>query len=243
VLTRYFEGADGQEHHEPQTITDVMKDTPAPTTYDMVFLQESGPNLKSIVEQMSAMDIMTTHNFLSAIDPNIFDSVESPKESKKQQRQQQQKLHQQKQRQPHQQKPKSHPLKQSPSQAQAQLQSQPKSEAQSQLQLQMSPITTLEPGLPPMDKLRGSKALPPKELFDQLINLVLKHGYVFRMPIIHKPTFLKQLKDKNNQPSLLLLNAMLAAGSLLCNDPRTRSDPADPQTTGEIFYRRALGIL
>ncbi|CAG8474054.1 8562_t:CDS:2 [Paraglomus occultum] len=150
VLTRFLEGVDGQEHPQPEINNNLMKDTPAASTFHMVIHPDSNENLKSILEQMSALDI---------------------------------------------------------------------------------------------GQDLGSKVLPPKDLADTLIQAYLKNGYTFLMPIIHKPTFLKQLKDKNNQPSLLLLNAIFAAGSLLCDDPRTRSDENDPNTAGDIFYLRAQELF
>ncbi|CAG8623160.1 16881_t:CDS:2 [Funneliformis caledonium] len=102
-------------------------------------------------------------------------------------------------------------------------------------------IQSLEPPLPKV--YRGSKELPPKDLFDHLIQTYLSYGYSSRGPIIHKPTFIKQLRDKNNQPSLLLLNAIFAVASIFSDDTRTRTDPDDPGTAGDVFWTRALSLL
>ncbi|RIA78679.1 fungal-specific transcription factor domain-containing protein [Glomus cerebriforme] len=102
-------------------------------------------------------------------------------------------------------------------------------------------VQTLEPPLP--TEYRGSKELPPKDLFDHLIQLYLTHGYSVKGPIIHRPTFIKQLRDKNNQPSLLLLNSIFAVASVFSDDKRTRTDQNDPATAGDIFWHRALTLL
>ncbi|POG61579.1 hypothetical protein GLOIN_2v683678 [Rhizophagus irregularis DAOM 181602=DAOM 197198] len=102
-------------------------------------------------------------------------------------------------------------------------------------------IQTLEPPLP--TEYKGSKELPPKDLFDHLIQLYLTHGYASRGPIIHKPTFIKQLRDKNNQPSLLLLNSIFAVASFFSDDRRTRTDPNNPATCGDIFWNRSLTLI
>jgi hypothetical protein len=102
-------------------------------------------------------------------------------------------------------------------------------------------LQTLEPPLP--TEYKGSKELPPKDLFDHLIQLYLTHGYSSKAPIIHKPTFIKQLRDKNNQPSLLLLNAMFSVASLYSDDRRTRDESNDPGTSGDIFWIRTLCML
>lgn len=102
-------------------------------------------------------------------------------------------------------------------------------------------VQTLEPPLP--TEYKGSKELPPKDLFDHLIQLYLTHGYSSRGPIIHKPTFIKQLRDKNNQPSLLLLNAIFAVSSFFSDDRRTRTDPNNSATCGDIFWNRALSMF
>ncbi|CAI2166257.1 12007_t:CDS:2 [Funneliformis geosporum] len=102
-------------------------------------------------------------------------------------------------------------------------------------------IQILEPPLPKVYK--GSKELPQKDLYDHLIQTYFNNGYSSRGPIIHKPTFIKQLRDKNNQPSLLLLNAIFAVASIFSDDKRTRTDPDDPGTAGDIFWIRALSLL
>ncbi|KAF0551539.1 nucleus protein [Gigaspora margarita] len=100
---------------------------------------------------------------------------------------------------------------------------------------------SVEPPLP--ESYKGPQELPPKDLFDHLMQIFFTHGYGTRTPLIHKQTFLKMLKDKSNQPSILLLNSMMALASVFSNDPRTRTDPEKPETSGDVFFDRALALL
>ncbi|CAG8795756.1 1763_t:CDS:2, partial [Cetraspora pellucida] len=100
---------------------------------------------------------------------------------------------------------------------------------------------SVEPPLP--ESYRGSQELPSKDLMDHLIQLFFTRNYGARTPLIHRPTFIKMLNGKNNKPSILLLNSMMALASLLSGDPRTRSDPEKPETSGDIFFERALSLV
>ncbi|CAJ0864845.1 15327_t:CDS:10, partial [Entrophospora sp. SA101] len=96
---------------------------------------------------------------------------------------------------------------------------------------------------PPPSKYNGDTDLPDKYLFDHLIQVFIKNGSSSRSPLIHKPTFLKQIKDKNNQPSLLLLNAVMAVASIYSDNPEVRLDKNKPETAGDLFFRRATSLL
>ncbi|CAG8640506.1 574_t:CDS:2, partial [Diversispora eburnea] len=102
---------------------------------------------------------------------------------------------------------------------------------------------TFESLEPPLPEISGTAEFPPSDLFGHLIEKFLTYGYASRVPLIHKPTFIKQLKDKHNQPSLFLLNSILAVSSHFTDDPRVRSDPDKPETAGEIFFKRALALM
>ncbi|CAG8598120.1 33933_t:CDS:2, partial [Racocetra persica] len=99
----------------------------------------------------------------------------------------------------------------------------------------------VEPPLP--ESYKGSQELPPKDLMDHLIQVFFTRSYGSRAAIIHKPTFIKTINDKNNKPSIFLLNSMMALASLLTDDPRTRTDPEKPEASGDIFFERALSLM
>ncbi|CAG8685298.1 2475_t:CDS:2, partial [Racocetra fulgida] len=99
----------------------------------------------------------------------------------------------------------------------------------------------VEPPLP--ESYKGSQELPPKDLMDHLIQIFFTRSYGSRAAIIHKPTFIKMINDKNNKPSIFLLNSMMTLASVLTDDPRTRTDPEKPETSGDIFFERALSLM
>ncbi|KAL7329611.1 hypothetical protein PS15p_204680 [Mucor circinelloides] len=85
--------------------------------------------------------------------------------------------------------------------------------------------------------------LPPKDLSEHLIRLYFKHFYPF-LPLFYK----RQLFSTMDHPAMepvapLLLNAIYAVASRISPDMRVRSDPASPDTAGDIFFERAEKLL
>ncbi|KAI8974653.1 fungal-specific transcription factor domain-containing protein [Pilobolus umbonatus] len=79
--------------------------------------------------------------------------------------------------------------------------------------------------------------LPPKDLSAHLFHLYFTHFYPF-LPLFHK----KRLFE-NEPASPLLLNSIYAIASRISDDVRVRSDPALPDTAGNIFFERAQKLL
>ncbi len=83
--------------------------------------------------------------------------------------------------------------------------------------------------------------LPPKELSEHLIVLYLTHFYPV-LPLFYKKRLAGRLSP--HEPiSPLLLNAVYAIASRVTPDERVRSDPASPDTAGDIFFERAKCLL
>jgi hypothetical protein len=84
-----------------------------------------------------------------------------------------------------------------------------------------------------MLRQRGALSLPPWRVCDDLVELYFQWVAPV-LPVINRSRFMRQYKDPNNPPSLLLLQAIFLAGSAVS---RT-GIPA----TGKTFYRRAKAL-
>ncbi|KAG0742779.1 hypothetical protein G6F62_005019 [Rhizopus arrhizus] len=81
--------------------------------------------------------------------------------------------------------------------------------------------------------------LPPKDLSEHLIRLYFDHLYPF-LPLF----FQRQLfSSVERQVTPLLLNSIYAVASRISTDVRVRSDPALPETAGDVFFERAKKLL
>lgn len=88
---------------------------------------------------------------------------------------------------------------------------------------------------------RGAFLLPPKPLCDELI------GAYFRwvapmIPIINRSRFMRHYRDPENPPSLLLLQAILLAGSRSCTDPQLMDVNGSTTPAAMAFYMRAKAL-
>lgn len=84
--------------------------------------------------------------------------------------------------------------------------------------------------------------MPPPDLANHLIDLYFTNFYPV-LPILHKATFLKSLKDPQNPPSPLLLNAIFAIASRISTDERVIGGPESYLTVGNTFFERAKILL
>jgi hypothetical protein len=84
-----------------------------------------------------------------------------------------------------------------------------------------------------MLRQRGALSLPPWKVCDDLVELYFK-WVAPALPVINRSRFMRQYKDPNNPPSLLLLQAIFLAGS-------TASRTGTP-ITGKAFYKRAKAL-
>lgn len=88
---------------------------------------------------------------------------------------------------------------------------------------------------------RGAFLLPPRALCDELVESYFKWVHPI-VPIINKTKFMRQYKDPKNPPSLLLLQAMLLAGSRVCTNPQLMDANGSSTPAALTFYKRAKAL-
>jgi hypothetical protein len=84
-------------------------------------------------------------------------------------------------------------------------------------------------------------ALPTKDLSDHLLEVYFTHFYPF-LPLFYKRHLVLSFTPFETV-SPLLLNAIYALASRMSSDIRVRSDPASPDTAGDVFFERAKRLL
>jgi len=88
---------------------------------------------------------------------------------------------------------------------------------------------------------RGAFLLPPRALCDELVDSYFKWIAPI-VPVINKARFMKQYRDAKNPPSLLLLQAMLLAGSRVCTNPQLMDANGSTTPAALTFYKRAKAL-
>lgn len=85
--------------------------------------------------------------------------------------------------------------------------------------------------------------LPPKDLSQHLVGLYFDHFYPF-LPLFYKRDLTASTTNSENKTiSPLLLNSIYAVASRISPDIRVRSDPASPDTAGDVYFERAEKLL
>jgi len=88
---------------------------------------------------------------------------------------------------------------------------------------------------------RGAFLLPPRALCDELVDSYFKWVAPI-VPVINKSRFMKQYRDAKNPPSLLLLQAILLAGSRVCTNPQLMDANGSTTPAALTFYKRAKAL-
>ncbi|KAK3323578.1 fungal-specific transcription factor domain-containing protein [Cercophora scortea] len=88
---------------------------------------------------------------------------------------------------------------------------------------------------------RGAFLLPPRTLCDELIEAYFKWVHPI-VPIVNRTKFMRQYKDAKNPPSLLLLQAILLAGSRVCTNPQLMDANGSSTPAALTFYKRAKAL-
>lgn len=88
---------------------------------------------------------------------------------------------------------------------------------------------------------RGAFLLPPRNLCDELIESYFKWVAPV-VPIISRTRFMKRYKDPKNPPSLLLIQAILLAGSRVCTNPQLMDASGSTTPAAMTFYKRAKAL-
>jgi len=88
---------------------------------------------------------------------------------------------------------------------------------------------------------RGAFLLPPRALCDELVDAYFRWVHPI-VPVINKTRFMKRYKDTKNPPSLLLLQAILLAGSRVCTNPQLMDATGSTTPAAMTFYKRAKAL-
>lgn len=88
---------------------------------------------------------------------------------------------------------------------------------------------------------RGAFLLPPRALCDELVDAYFRWVAPI-VPVISRNRFMTQYHDQKNPPSLLLLQAILLAGSRVCNNPQLMDANGSTTPAALTFYKRAKAL-
>lgn len=88
---------------------------------------------------------------------------------------------------------------------------------------------------------RGAFLLPPRDLCDELVNSFFEWVAPV-VPVINRNRFMKRYRDSKNPPSLLLLQAVLLAGSRVCTNPQLMDASGSTTPAAMTFYKRAKAL-
>ncbi|KAF2403319.1 hypothetical protein EJ06DRAFT_272345 [Trichodelitschia bisporula] len=88
---------------------------------------------------------------------------------------------------------------------------------------------------------RGAFLLPPRALCDELVEAYFRWVAPV-VPIINRSRFMRQYRDPKNPPSLLLLQAVLLAGSRVCINPQLMDSSGSTTPAAMTFYKRAKAL-
>ncbi|KAJ9669780.1 Transcriptional activator of fatty acid utilization [Coniosporium apollinis] len=89
---------------------------------------------------------------------------------------------------------------------------------------------------------RGAFLLPPRALCDELVDAFFQ-WIAPVVPVINRSRFMKQYRDPKNPPSLLLLQAILLAGSRVCTNPQLMDSSGSTTPAAITFYKRAKALF
>ena len=87
----------------------------------------------------------------------------------------------------------------------------------------------------------GAFSLPPRSLCDELVDTYFERVAPI-VPIINQNDFLKKYRDPENPPSILLLQAILLAGSRASSTPSLMDVNGSPIPAASLFYHRAKAL-
>lgn len=88
---------------------------------------------------------------------------------------------------------------------------------------------------------RGAFLLPPRSLCDELVEAYFQWIAPI-VPVINRNRFMRQYRDPKNPPSLLLLQAVLLAGSRVCSNPQLMDANGSTTPAALTFYKRAKAL-
>lgn len=90
-------------------------------------------------------------------------------------------------------------------------------------------------------KFRGAFLLPPRDLCDDIVDAYFEKVHP-TIPLINRSSFMRKYNDSLSPPSLLLLQAVLLAGSRVCKNPALLDSSGSSQLATMTFYKRAKAL-
>ena len=88
---------------------------------------------------------------------------------------------------------------------------------------------------------RGAFMLPPRDLCDELVEAFFTWVWPV-VPVVNKTAFMKRYRHAKNPPSLLLLQAILLAGTRVCNNQQLLGTDGTTTHAAMNFYTRAKAL-
>ncbi|KAL3450833.1 fungal-specific transcription factor domain-containing protein [Aspergillus insuetus] len=88
----------------------------------------------------------------------------------------------------------------------------------------------------------GAFLLPTRAICDAIIQAFFQWVFPI-LPILDRVDFMEKYQDPKNPPSILLLQAVLLAGTRACRDPRIIDKTGSTAATARIFYERASSLF
>ena len=88
---------------------------------------------------------------------------------------------------------------------------------------------------------RGAFLLPPRALCDELVDAYFQWVAPV-VPVVNRNSFMLRYRDSKNPPSLLLLQAILLAGSRVCTNTQLMDANGSTTPAAVTFYRRAKAL-
>ncbi|KAK0949056.1 Transcriptional activator of fatty acid utilization, partial [Friedmanniomyces endolithicus] len=88
---------------------------------------------------------------------------------------------------------------------------------------------------------RGAFLLPPRALCDELVDAYFQ-WIAPAVPVINRIKFMRRYRDPKNPPSLLLLQAILLAGSRVCGNPQLMDTNGSTTSAAMTVYKRAKAL-
>ena len=99
-------------------------------------------------------------------------------------------------------------------------------------------LEQLHPNVTAQLRDNGAFHLPAEATCTELIDAFF-HWAAPLVPILDKSEFLRSYRDPDNQPSLLLIQAVLAAGSTVAGGPNPTTSPVTPVPVAATYFGRA----
>lgn len=90
-------------------------------------------------------------------------------------------------------------------------------------------------------KFRGAFLLPPRDLCDDIVEAYFEKIHP-TIPLVNRTQFMRRYNDPSNPPSLLLLQAILLAGSRVCRNPALLDSTGSSELASLTFYKRVKAL-